>query len=577
MRKIKFSRDSLCGRHALDLRPYLFFAPLSILVIPLQESNFSEQKDFIFWFLISLLSFLGQIFFIKLLQIILINKRDFQPFALWVIFVIGGASGAIKAFIVYFSPQLLEMQGTTLNLASRILTGTLVGIIIVPIYAAISNQFNLVTLRRKILMQALVVEESLKYSNQEALQKVREATQIAIESEFSTLISETRKQIENAEGKSLEQQYKLISDALTLSAQNLIRPLSHRLMQELSQDFPAPSLRSTFFLALRKPILPILPTLFLASIVSVVAVVREINSVPLIFLICFFECLFLFTQIISIKSFAESRMSRKSPVNTPIFILITSFLGVFADFVLTTALESDYKFLQSELLLLDFTWRLAFICVVSFIMNLFENEAAVEQFISELIDTHKIDKMLADQEILRVKQDIARYLHGNLQSRVMALGLSLNVREIKDQVSMDSALSLSQSLLDSPFSEFLAAEDHSLFDEVSFHATKWDGLLNIHVNIEVAESQLSQIQKRAVGSALEEACANALRHGLAKKVEINIYQDGLGVTVAVLDDGIGPRNTPPGLGSRLYNAVATRGWSLKHRPDDEGSILELRI
>ena len=577
MKKRVISRDLLCGRHTLDLRPYLFFAPLSILLIPLQESNFSERKEFIFWSLISLLSFLGQILFIKLLQIILINKRDFQPFALWVIFVIGGASGAIKAFIIYISPQFLEMQVVTLNLASRILTGTFVGIIVVPIYAVISNQLNLVIQRRKILMQALVVEESLKYSNQEALQKVREATQIAIESEFSTIISETRKQIKNTEGKSLEQQYKLIADTLTLSAQNLIRPLSHRLMQELSQDFPSPPLRSIFFLALRKPILPLLPTLFLASIVSVIAVIREVTSVPLILLICFFEGLFLFIQIISIRAFAKSRMSGKSPINTPIFILISSFLGVSADYVFSTILHTEYKFLQSELLALDFIWRLAFICVVSFIMNLFENEAAVEQFILELINSHKIDKMLADQEIVRVKQDIARYLHGNLQSRVMALGLSLQVREIKDQVSMDSALSLSQSLLDSPFSEFLAADDRSLSDEVSFHATKWDGLLNIDVNIEVADSQLSQIQKRAVGTALEEAFANALRHGLAKEVEIKIYQDGLGITVAVLDDGVGPRNTPLGLGSRLYDSVATRGWSLQHRLDDEGSILELRI
>ena len=577
MKKKLALRNLLCGRHALDLRPYLFFAPLSILLIPLQESNISERKDFIFWSLISLLSFLAQLFFIKLLQIILINKRDFQPFALWVIFVIGGASGAIRAVIVYTFPQFLEMQVASLNLVGRILAGTFVGICVVPIFAVVSNQISLVTQRRKILMEALVIEESLKYSNQEALQKVREATQIAIESEFSSLISETRKQIENSEEKSLEQQYKLIADALTLSAQNLIRPLSHRLMQELRQDFPSPPMRSIFFLALKKPNLPILPTLILASIVSVIAVIREITSVPLIIVICSSEALFLFIQIISINAFAKSRMSRKLPVTTPIFIVISSFLGVFMDYILSTILYSDYRFLRGELLLLDTFWRLGFICVVSFIVNLFENEAAVEQFISELINTHKIDKMLADQEILRVKQDIARYLHGNLQSRVMALGLSLNVRELKDQASMDSALSLSQSLLDSPFSEFLAQEDRSLFDEVSFNANKWEGLLNIHLNIEVADSQLSQIQKRAVGTALEEAFANALRHGLAKEVEIKIYQDGLGITVAVLDDGVGPRNTPHGLGSRLYDSVATRGWSLQHRLDDEGSILELRI
>ena len=548
MRKILISRDLLCGRNALDLRPFLFFAPISILVIPLQESNIGDRRNFILWSVISLISLLAQLLFIKLLQIILIKKRDYQPFAVWVIFAIGGASGAIKGFTVYIFPQFLEMPGVNLNLASRILTGTFVGIIVVPIFAVISNQFTLVTQRREILMQALVVEESLKYGNQETLQKVREATQIAIESEFSSLISETRKQIKNTEGKSLEQQYELIANALTLSAQNLIRPLSHRLMQELSQDFPSPPLRSIFF------------------------------SMPKIFLILFIQTLFMFIQLISIKAYAKSRMSTTSPVNTPIFIVFSTFCGVCADFVmLHSILRLDYKFLTGELLVLNFIWRLAFICVVSFVLNLIENETAVEQFISGLISTHKVDKMLADQEILRVKQDIARYLHGNLQSRVMALGLSLQVREIKDQASMDSALSLSQSLLDSPFSEFLAAEDRSLLDEVSFNATKWEGLLNIHLNIEVADSYLSQIQKRAVGTALEEAFANALRHGLAKEVEIKIYQDGLGVTVAVLDDGIGPRNTPPGLGSRLYDAVATRGWSLQHRLDDEGSILELRI
>jgi len=578
MKKTVISRNLLCGRHALDLRPFLFFAPLSILVIPLQESNVSEGKNFTLWSFISLLSFLAQLLFIKLLQIILINKRDFQPFAVWVIFAIGGASGAIRGLIVYVSPQFLEMQVESLNFASRILTGTFVGVCVVPINAVISNQYSLVVQRRKILMQALVVEESFKYSNQEALQQVRHAAQLAIESEFSSLIAQTREQIKNTEGKSLEEQYQLIADVLTSSAQNLIRPLSHRLMQELAQDFPSPPLRSIFFLAIKKPILPIVPTLFLTNIVSVLIVIREIPSIPLIFLICFIQILFSLTQIISIKAFAKSRMSSKSDVNTPIFIVMSTFFNIFADFVvLNSILPNDYQFLLGHRMALNFIWTLAFICIVSFVANLIENESSLEQFISELTSTHKIDKVLAEQEILRLKQDIARYLHGNLQSRVMALGLSLKVREIKDQATMDSALSLSQSLLDSPFSEFLVQQDRSLLDEVSHNATKWDGLLNTHVNIEIQDWQLSQIQKRAVGSALEEAFANALRHGLAKEVEVKIYEDEAGITVAVLDDGVGPRNTPSGLGSRLYDAVATRGWSLQHRLDDEGSILELRI
>jgi hypothetical protein len=355
MKKILISRDLLCGRNALDLRPFLFFAPISILVIPLQESNISEERNFILWSIVSALSFLAQLLFIKLLQIILIKKRNYQPFAVWVIFAIGGASGAIKAFVVYLSPQFLEMQVATFSLTNRILAGTFVGICVVPIFAVISNQFTLVTKRRKILMEALIVEESLKYSNQEALQRVREATQIAIESEFSSLISETRKQIKNTEGKSLEQQYELIANALTLSAQNLIRPLSHRLMQELSQDFPSPSLRSILFIAIKKPILPILPILFLANIASAIVVIRDIISISIIFLIFFIQTLFMFIQIISIKAFAKSRMSMTSSVNTPIFIGFSTFCSVFADFVmLHSILDLDYQFLSGELLVMNF-------------------------------------------------------------------------------------------------------------------------------------------------------------------------------------------------------------------------------
>ena len=143
MRKKLISRDLLCGRNALDLRPFLFFAPISILVIPLQESNIGDRRNFILWSVISLISLLAQLLFIKLLQIILIKKRDYQPFAVWVIFAIGGASGAIKGFTVYIFPQFLEMPGVNLNLASRILAGTFVGIIVVPIFAVISNQFTL--------------------------------------------------------------------------------------------------------------------------------------------------------------------------------------------------------------------------------------------------------------------------------------------------------------------------------------------------------------------------------------------------------------------------------------------------
>ena len=226
---------------------------------------------------------------------------------------------------------------------------------------------------------------------------------------------------------------------------------------------------------------------------------------------------------------------------------------------------------------MSFIWWLAIFLIVSFIANLIRSETQSEEFISELIKSKSLDQLLIQKETSQVRQDIARYLHGNLQSRVMALGLSLQVTQMKDQKNMDSAMTIAHSLLDSPFSELINTEERSLSDEVAYNISRWDGLLKIVSHIEIPDSALSPIQIRAVGAAIEEALANALRHGLAKEIGISIYEDGIGLTLTIQDDGIGPRNTPPGLGSRLFDTVATRGWSLKYRPDDLGSIVELKI
>ena len=107
--------------------------------------------------------------------------------------------------------------------------------------------------------------------------------------------------------------------------------------------------------------------------------------------------------------------------------------------------------------------------------------------------------------------------------------------------------------------------------------SRWAGLLVVETNIEDIEEKVSGHLKRAIGAAIEEAIANALRHGFAKSVWIRIYEDTTGIVVEVIDDGVGPRAHDAGMGSRLYDSVATKGWSLQFRLEGTGSILELHL
>jgi signal transduction histidine kinase len=227
--------------------------------------------------------------------------------------------------------------------------------------------------------------------------------------------------------------------------------------------------------------------------------------------------------------------------------------------------------------ILNFVWEVSFFIIVSFIYNLFRSELDVRLFVKQLIDSSKIDQSLAQDEALRVQYDIARYLHGNLQSRMMSLGLTLKMSQQQDEESMSSAMSIADSLLNSPFAEYLDQHTRTLVEEVDFAVGKWDGLLNVKTDIEDLDEKLSFVQKRAIGAVVEEALANALRHGFAKEVGIRIYQGKTGISIDITDDGIGPRMQKPGLGTRLYDLVAINGWSLQYRLDGFGSILELRI
>jgi signal transduction histidine kinase len=572
-------QELLGGRNSFNLGPYIFFSPLMILVNPIIQTNLSDRRNFVLWLLVSFVSFSGQILIIALFQLILTRKVDFKLLPIWTLFVVGLIAGTFRSFV---NAELAHYLGLLSRIGelgpSSNLRALLAGFLLVPIFGVLSNYISLIRSKRSILMEKLLVLKSINFESQAGLLLVRQKARESIEEEYSLLITETKRQILNTEGQSLADQYEHIARTLTESAEDLIRPLSHRLMEEEVEDFPFPKLPTIFFLALSKPILPLLPIQILTLISTVASVSTEVTSVFKIFFLCLIQISLVSMQILGIRIFLRKRKIQRKFNLIPFVIAFSTVVTVWANkFLIEFFYQEQYRFLQLNSLIYGFLWWLTILLIVSFLANLMQSEVKSEDFISSLINSKSLDLLLLQKETLDVRQEIARYLHGNLQSRLMALGLSLQIKEVKDQSGIDSAITIAQSLLDSPFAELIATEQRSLSDEVTNNTSRWDGLLKVDSHLEIPDSRLSPIQVRAIGKAIEEALANSLRHGLAKEIEIRIYEDEFGVVLSVQDDGIGPRNTPHGLGSRLFDMIATRGWSLNYRPDDLGSILELKF
>ena len=116
-----------------------------------------------------------------------------------------------------------------------------------------------------------------------------------------------------------------------------------------------------------------------------------------------------------------------------------------------------------------------------------------------------------------------------------------------------------------------------LKEEVEKVVSRWAGLLVISKDIEDIDDKVSQHQSRAIGATIDEANGNSLRHGFAKSVWIRVFENASDIVVEVIDDGVGPRSHVAGMGSRLYDAVASKGWSLQFRAEGTGTILSLRL
>ena len=574
MKDRAFNKESICGVHALDTKIYLYIAPIAIFLSPLLLSNISDRREATLWMVSSALAYVVLVMWIALARRALLARRKNRGFTIWSILAVGAVAGYLKGYLTQIF-GLYYGLGSTSNGSSMLsgLRGVVAWIIIVPFLATFANLIHRLKSQHQDALDSLVLIEATKFGNQDAIKKVKSTARDQIENELSKLLTVTRQQILDFQHEPIESQFEKISNVLTLSATEIVRPMSHQLSLDKFhfdtslrwRKILGGSLRNNPFLVWFNSSLIVVGTLFtllnqklLLSTISIVIVLQ-------------------FGLMACLIYFAKRLQERMNSRGLSIIICVDLFI-TFVSWTLMNRFMDDYLFLLPQRLFLNFFWTMLVLVGTGFLSNFFSGKDGDTSLVLLAIDESRIGNLLLERELQQTKYDIARYLHGNLQSRMMALSLTLDMTKDKSSKhELDSALSIAESLLNSPFAEYVFLEDQSLKEEVSKVVSRWAGLLVVETNIEDIEEKVSGHLKRAIGAAIEEAIANALRHGFAKSVWIRIYEDTPGIVVEVIDDGIGPRAHDAGMGSRLYDSVATKGWSLQFRLEGTGSILELHL
>jgi signal transduction histidine kinase len=198
--------------------------------------------------------------------------------------------------------------------------------------------------------------------------------------------------------------------------------------------------------------------------------------------------------------------------------------------------------------------------------------------LQERIDKSRIRTISEENETVRLSSDMAKYLHGNLQSRLMASAFAIEIAgNAHDSKALLTEIEKARQSITTPFDQLTSHEMASIGNELSHLMVMWDGILTTQVEFVGSEEDVSTIETRNIVHVIEEAFSNALRHGLATEATIVLNSTSTVISLTVIDNGIGPRVGDPGLGSSLFNSIAGSNWSLSRGPEGVGAELNLQI
>lgn len=195
--------------------------------------------------------------------------------------------------------------------------------------------------------------------------------------------------------------------------------------------------------------------------------------------------------------------------------------------------------------------------------------------LEEEVDARTVEALAMDRELVRVSRLLAQYVHGTLQSHLLATAYAL---ENADLVHGGSAGVLQRAW--SAFESDVAAHamPTTLAGEVERRASLWSGFMEVGIEVGSSVGAIPSAVIADVGRVVEEALSNAHKHGDARAVSVVVERvDDSVLQICVTDDGSGPADVHPGMGSAWLDFVAPDAWSLTPGPGGRGASVTVAV
>jgi two-component sensor histidine kinase len=172
-----------------------------------------------------------------------------------------------------------------------------------------------------------------------------------------------------------------------------------------------------------------------------------------------------------------------------------------------------------------------------------------------------IEESVISNEITRVSEKWAKHIHGRLQSDLVIQAHRLQKsQELGDSTGIESSIEQILTILRNP-EQGLDLAKPSFQDELQKRENLWSALIDVAFESSLQDEEMRLVETIAVGDCAEELISNAVRHGQANKIDIQISRrDSKTILVSAVDDGVGMNASKPGLGFHLFDHLSRGNW-----------------
>ena len=564
------------GRWAIALLPSLWLFPIFIFVTPIIEPASPNPHSFLDWTIASSLSLIPPLFIVYIAHLTYFKNRAMRPRPDYSVFILGLLAGAAKGATLSTLASMLDLLPSSGNhdLIFRTINSALIGALFFPLMSLFwATRERFITKRANITQEISNLISGIQASA-EVTKILRGSVISKTDSAISEILSTTKNYFNQITSFSTEKQWAGLAEHLRTSATETVSPLSHAL--NLSDiDKAETESHQPWYSNLSVDFSPTIP--WIVALFAVTSFKGIIDFLGLrLGSIAFLSRILLITVIFYLANFLLSRFKSVKGNYVILALFFASLSLTIFNAEVAKLIGHPITFAQN---VVGFLW-IFFLALVTGAINSqlrFQNKRFV--LLTEIVDQKRIEAAIARREEILVSRQIARYLHGSLQSTFMGSALAIEKAGLRgDEKLLKQEIVKAYEKLAMPSADYFTRPVTNFDDELALIISKWDGIISIASEVNWSERNLHSELIRELSDVINEAIANSFRHGHASDVSVRVNSDRPGHVLMNIDDnGTGPTLGTPGFGSDIFDSIAGAAWYLKKSEIMPGAVFQIEV